>query len=193
MDLKENSLVWAREKCLGTQSPNPGELLEELMANPKCAAFGPAHHFLVGAALTTSLDRAKDEGGAKLEADLEELFARSLQLPGAACAKWGICAAAISAGMAYSIAAGTAPLKREGWSEGQAMVASITAQIAQAGAPRCCKRDARIAVEHATEVFTRDFGVAFPPVKGPRKACAVADQNTVCIGTACPYFASDSA
>ena len=91
---------------------------------------------------------------------------------GAACAKWGVCGAAASCGMAFAILSGNAPLKKEGWGEGQCMVAQILAAIADAGAPRCCKRDSRIAVRVASSWFNDQLHaglVESEPVRG----CAV--------------------
>jgi hypothetical protein len=189
MTLKESNLTWAMQACIEADEQAPEDLLEALMSYPECPAFGPAHHFLVGAALVTCHDRAKGLDDETLASDLEELHARSSQLPGATCAKWGICSAGISAGMAYAIVAGNAPLRSEGWSEGQLMVSQITDRIAQAGSPRCCKRDARIALDVAARTFERDFGVSFPPASA-RQACAVADQNSVCLSSDCPFFAA---
>lgn len=45
--------AWAREVCLAWEGTDPGLLLERLMADGRCVAFGPVHHFLVGAALLT--------------------------------------------------------------------------------------------------------------------------------------------
>ena len=88
--------------------------------------------------------------------------------------------------MALAIAQGNAPLKADGWSETQLMVADLLQKIAQAGAPRCCKRDARIAVREATPWFSRALGVELMlPVEEP--ACAVSEANAACIGEACPY------
>ncbi len=182
-----SSPSWAYEACLESGKTSPEDLLEDLMADSRCAAFGVVHHFLVGASLLTCLRNAQgraEEG--RLEADLAELGLRSAAVPGAACAKWGVCGAAASAGMAYAIAAGNEPLKAAGWSEGQLMVADIGRAVALAGAPRCCKRDARIAVETAAKAFARDFEVDFSAPVSARR-CRVAERNAVCLEGACPF------
>ncbi len=187
-----SKLAWAKDACLSCGEMSPENLLEALMAHPKCPAFGPTHHFLVGAALLTCLRRVQGLDDEVLAADLNELLGRSSLVPGATCARWGICGAAISAGMAYAVAADNAPLKHDGWSEGQRMVANIAARIAESGAPRCCKRDSRIAIETAARVFEQDFGVLFPICK-PLDPCAVSSENTVCMANACPFFAGTDA
>ena len=126
-------------------------------------------------------------GKGELGDALDELFDRASCVPGAACAKWGVCGAAASCGMAFAILSGNAPLKKEGWGEGQRMVAQILAAIADAGAPRCCKRDSRIAVRVASSWFNDQLHaglVESEPVRG----CAVYKQNSACLGSGCPFF-----
>lgn len=176
--------AWARELCRQSESACPAEVLEELMAAPECQAFGPVHHFLTGAALLVAASNAGFAGD--LEAELDELAERAACVPGGACARWGVCGAAASCGMALAIAQDNAPLKAEGWSETQLMVADLLEKIARSGAPRCCKRDARIAVRAAMPWFERALGVRLAlPTEEP--VCAVSAQNTACMGEACPY------
>lgn len=75
----------------------------------------------------------------------------------------------------------------EGWSEVQLMVSDLLTQIARAGAPRCCKRDARVAVRGAVPWFSRVLGVELGAGSdAPR--CAVSARNAVCLGDGCSYF-----
>ena len=172
MESQERQQDWMIEKLMASASTAPAELLEEVMADPRCPAFGPIHHFAVGAAL--------------LAADLEEMLARSSSVPGAACAKWGVCGAAASAGMAYAIVRDNAPLREEGWQEGQLVVSDLLALIARSGRPRCCKRDSRVAAAAAVPHFNA--------LGGPQLAesdvvptCASFPQNSVCMGQDCPF------
>lgn len=185
-----DNLSWVVNECIGElgKSVAPCDLLERLFADPRCPAFGADHHFIVGACLLTALASAKGDSGETLLSRLSELGVRSSSVPGAACARWGVCGAGVSAGMAYAIASGNEPLKENGWAEGQKMVALIGLAIADAGAPRCCKRDSRIAVEVAAGIFERDFCVSFPSPE-PRKArCAFSEANTVCLRENCSYY-----
>lgn len=186
----EESMSWAVDACVDElgNSVAPRTLLEKLFCDPHCVAFGPVHHFIVGASLLTALACARGTSKEDLVAQLAELGVRSSSVPGAACARWGICGAAISTGMAYAIAAGNEPLKKEGWSEGQEMVSAIAATIARSGAPRCCKRDSRIAVDEAARVFEHDFGVAFPKAEHISDKCAYSELNSVCLEQDCPFY-----
>lgn len=179
---------WIMEKLMMSGSVTPAELLEEVMADERCVAFGPIHHFIVGAVLLACWRNAEGspERDALLLADLEEMVSRSGFVPGATCARWGVCGAAVSAGMAYAIVRGNAPLREEGWQEGQLMVSELLAAIARSGSPRCCKRDARVVV--------RDAVAHFNALGGPQLArhddapmCASCAINTVCMGRRCPY------
>lgn len=187
--MADASLDWVKSACFAWleegAGADAGELLERLMADENCPAFGPVHHALVGAALLACSWRAVGKG--ELGDALHELFDRASCVPGAACAKWGVCGAAASCGMAFAILSGNAPLKKEGWGEGQRMVAQILAAIADAGAPRCCKRDSRIAVRVASSWFNDQLHtrlVESEPVRG----CAVCKQNSACLGSGCPFF-----
>lgn len=188
MNQSENPYSWIIDTCLASDEVAPARLVEALMADERCVAFGPIHHFLVGAALLTCLRNVQGSAAREgLVDNLAELAERAVQVPGAACARWGICGAAISAGMAFAIASGNEPLKAAGWSEGQRMVANMGLVIADAGAPRCCKRDARIVAAMAVPAFSEAFGVQLAewPVDQP---CAVASKNKACLATDCPYF-----
>ena len=177
---------WVREACLAWEGADPGALLEHLMADERCVAFGPVHHFLVGAALLACAWPRARAACDDLGSALDELGDRACCVPGATCAKWGVCGAAASCGMAFAVLAGNAPLRSEGWSEGQAMVADILGRIAAAGSPRCCKRDARIAVRAAVPWFNDFFDAGLVLGDAP-VACAVAGANSACLGDACPY------
>lgn len=160
-------------------------MLEELMAAPECDAFGPVHHYLVGEALLACVHNATGEGD--LSAQLSSLARSSSAVPGGICARWGVCGAAASCGMALAIILENSPLKSNGWSENQLMVAAILEKIARAGAPRCCKRDSRLAAREATAWFNKILGANLS-LSSAEPSCAVSDKNSVCIHDACPFY-----
>lgn len=189
MATPERPQDWIIEMLLASSAVSPADLLEEVMADPRCPAFGPLHHFVVGAVLLACRRNAEaaPERQSMLREDLEEMIARSSCVPGATCARWGVCGAAASAGMAYAIVRGNEPLRKEGWQDGQLMVSDLLQKIAHSGSPRCCKRDSRVAVAAAIPYFNALGG---PQMSEPKATpvCATHTQNSVCMGSACPFF-----
>lgn len=185
---QENPSDWITALCLASTSTCPEQLLEDIMSDERCPAFGPIHHFIAGAALLTGFrnQEGSAERSRQLADDLAELEKRSACIPGAACARWGVCGAAASVGMAYAIIEGNEPLERKGWAEGQHIVARILDRIAEAGAPRCCKRDSRIAVAEATRVFN-GFPECHLESMQHQPLCRTMADNTVCLGAQCVY------
>lgn len=122
---------WIIETLLASTSTSPSDLIEELMADSRCPDFGPLHHFIVGATLIACWRNAEanPERETMLRNDLEEMISRSSNVPGATCARWGVCGAAASAGMAYAIVRGNAPLRNEGWQEGQLLGANCSHRL----------------------------------------------------------------
>lgn len=112
---KDEQTGWIVEMLMASVSVAPAALLEEVMADERCVAFGPIHHFIVGAVLLACWRNAEASGerDAMLKDDLADLMSRSDCVPGATCARWGMCGAAASAGMAYAIVRGNAPLRSE--------------------------------------------------------------------------------
>lgn len=190
----ERQQDWIVDVLMGSDSTTPAELLEEVMADPRCVAFGPVHHFIVGAVLLACWRNAEGSPrrDALLAADLEEMASRSGSVPGAVCARWGVCGAAASAGMAYAIVRGNAPLRDEGWREGQLMVSELLADIARSGSPRCCKRDTRVAIRGAVPHFNALGGPQLDEW-GVTPACATYPANSVCMGAECPFHPGYSA
>ena len=183
-----NQNEWITDMLVDSTSTTPAELLEDVMADPRCVVFGPIHHYIVGGVLLACWRNAEASPNrdSLLATDLEKMAERSNTVPGAACAHWGVCGAAASAGMAYAIVRNNAPLQKEGWAEGQLMVSELLAAIAHTGTPRC-KRDARVATREAI----RDFNDLSGPQLKESKAmptCASFAANTACINEACPYF-----
>ena len=179
---------WIVEALLSSSSTAPAELVEEVMADPRCPAFGPIHHFIVGATLLACWRNAENapDREALLRTDLDEMAARSSCVPGATCARWGVCGAAASAGMAYAIVRGNAPLRAEGWQEGQLMVSDLLALVARSGSPRCCKRDSRVVAAAAVPYFNKLGGPQMAE-RTTTPTCASFAQNSVCMGPRCPY------
>ena len=67
------------------------------------------------------------------------------------------------------------------------MVSHLLTAIAHAGTPRCCKRDARVAIREAIRHFN-DLGGPQLKESNAVPTCASFAANTACIKEACPYF-----
>lgn len=88
MEGVERPQDWIIERLVASASTAPVELMEEVMADSRCPAFGPIHHFIVGATLLACRRNAEAAADReeRLRADLEEMLARSSNVPGATCA-----------------------------------------------------------------------------------------------------------
>lgn len=111
---------WITQTLIDSTSTTPAELLEKVMADPRCVAFGPIHHYIVGGVLLACWRNAEASSSrdSLLAADLEKIAERSKAVPGAACAHWGVCGAAASAGMAYAIVLNNAHCKKKDGQKG---------------------------------------------------------------------------
>jgi hypothetical protein len=97
--------------CLSSDSKNPVEIIQAMMAQPFCHMHGPEHHVMVGAALLTAYQNAGGE--IELEKALSEMMKRGKSVPGGACGFWGACGAGVSTGMFVSILSSSTPLAVE--------------------------------------------------------------------------------
>ena len=126
------------ETCHASDSTNPIELAQSIMRDKSIYPNGPEHHSLVGAVLLTCYRNAG--GDIDLDAALDELRSRSMQVPGGTCGFWGCCGAAVSAGQYYSIISGSTPMTQDPWAATARLTSNIIGRLADVGGPRCCKR-----------------------------------------------------
>ena len=144
--------------CLGSDSTNPYEIMLKLMELPNCHMHGPEHHILVGASLLTAYYNAGGKIGPKgksLGEALREIQTRGSKLPGSICGHWGVCGAAISAGMYMAIVTGSNPMKSTEWGLANSVTGQIQTALGDQGGPRCCKRSSFEALRKAV-AFTRE-------------------------------------
>ena len=168
--------------CLTTDSKDPVEILEQMMALPFCHMHGPEHHTMVGMALLTAYHNA---GGAiDLPWALGEMKNRGAGVPGGACGFWGTCGAGISTGMFLSIVTGSTPLGGENFGLAHKMTARALGAIGAVGGPRCCKRDAYLSLLQAIDLVRTELGVAMVRTK---IRCTHFPQNAQCIRARCPF------
>ena len=171
------------ERCLAGKKTDPLALARAIMNDPTISMHGPEHHLLDGACLLTALHNAGlvfDLGNA-----LDELARRSRKMPGATCGQWGVCGAAASVGAALSVLRGIGPLSDSPYyKDNMHCVSAILNRIADVGGPRCCKRNAFIALETAADFLRETYGIDLPCTPVP---CAFSHANAQCIGERCPY------
>lgn len=170
--------------CLQETSKNPIEILHKLMRLPFCHMHGPEHHVLVGASLLTAFKNAG--GDVDLHEALLEMQSRGRQVPGGICGLWGSCGAAISTGICISILTGSNPLSEETWGWCNEMTSRVLAREAKIGGPRCCKRNARVAVLEAIDFINEKFAIELE--KTEDIGCGWFTQNNQCIKERCPFY-----
>lgn len=169
--------------CCAETSQDPIVILEELMAQPFCHMHGPEHHILVGAALLTAYRNAG--GSIDLHEALPEMIARGKQIPGGVCGFWGACGAGISTGIYCSIITRATPLETSAWGLSNRMTARALEAIGRHGGPRCCKRDAYLALREAVQFTKEMLGIQ---LQATTPTCTRSHCNQHCLQTACPFY-----
>ena len=172
------------EACRASDAVDPIALASAIMAAKEVYPNGPEHHSLVGAVLLTCYRNAG--GTIDLNAALDELRTRSMQVPGGTCGFWGCCGAAMSAGQFCSIIAGATPLTPEPWAATARLASRIMGRLADIGGPRCCKRSSFAAIEEAVGHVADAYGVQMSLPE--RITCTFMDGNAECLGRDCPFF-----
>lgn len=169
--------------CLTQNSKNPIQIARQLMHDPIIAMHGPEHHFLDGAALLTAVHHSGVEFD--LTSSLEELLKRSSQMPGAICGHWGVCGSAASVGAALSILHHSGPLSHDqGYQNNLLATSQILNEIAKIGGPRCCKRNAFIALKTAIGFLKEKEGIC---LEDEPVSCEFYPHNAQCLGQKCPF------
>ncbi len=173
----------AMSTCLSTDSRDPIRILRILMKDPDVPFHGPVHHSLIPFAVLTAY---RNSGGdIDLPLSMRRAYKRGSVIPAGACGHWGACGAALGCGIAFSIITGDGPLAGEVWRKNQTMVSRCLEEIAGYGGPRCCKRDAYLAIPVAAEFFREYLGVEMDI---PEKIkCHISDRNSTCLKEACPF------
>lgn len=169
--------------CMRSQSKNPLEIADALMHDPYVHMHGPENHVLVGSALLTAYHNAG--GIIDLETALSEMVARGRKVPGGACGFWGCCGAAVSVGMFFSIISDATPLTKESWGNANIMTSNALGAIGAIGGPRCCKRNAFLAIQQAVTFIADKMNIR---MELPQHiVCSFSAKNRQCIGTRCPF------
>ena len=178
------------ELCLHETSTDPIGILTKAMHDDAVLQNGPEHHTLVGASLVTAYanagGRAPNGEPLNKQAALNEMKARSMQVPGGTCGFWGTCGAAASVGQALSILNGSSPLAQEPWAQCQRLTSMVLGRLADIGGPRCCKRTGYVALLVATPYVNRVLGSSM--TLPDQVVCSFFRRNQQCKRADCPFF-----
>lgn len=164
-------------------STNPIEIIKNMMHKDFINMHGPEHHYLDGAALLVAYYNLKNS--IDLAKCLNELASRAIQMPGAMCGHWGVCGSSASIGAAMSIIHQTSPLSHDNFYKDHMLLTSmIIAREGDIGGPRCCKRNAFIALSSAIEFIKDQYHIE---MNSSDIHCEFSTMNKQCLGNNCPY------
>lgn len=176
-----------KEMCLASKTTNPTKLVTTIMNEDFIHIHGPEHHILDGACLLSAIFNAGLSFN--LENALDEMICIGKQMPGATCEKWGICGSSASIGEALSIIYKTDPLSHDQYYKDHLNLTSkILNHIALIGGPRCCKRNAFIALQMAIDFVNETYSIQL--TKSEIK-CTFSNKNQQCLHEACPFFQNE--
>ena len=179
---RKEILDFVEQICGQSDLTDPVELAEQIFQLPGLHMHGPEYHSIVPAILMTAYDNKimRDK-----KTDIAEAIKRGKDIKGGVCGSHGACGAAIGIGIAYSIIHRVTPFSQEERGTANRMTALALLEISRFGGPRCCKRDAMLAIETAL----KHMG-CFTAMDDRRYICRQFMNNKGCIGVVCPYFPS---
>lgn len=165
---------------------NPVSIFYSIVQNEYMNIHGPEHHILDGACLLVAYKNAG--GKIDIDAALEKLMYEGCRMPGAMCGLWGVCGAITSVGAALSIIDGTGPLSADGtWGEHMNFTSKAIEELGRINGPRCCKRDALIALKNGVSYVNSHYGLE---LEYKYETCNFSDRNAQCIKERCPFYAN---
>lgn len=182
-DLEEKYRL-IKQALLKEKSKNPLVVVQNVMKKRFISLHGPEHHLLDGGAFLTAYRNAG--GDIDLLASLDELASRTSLMPGAMCGYWGVCGASTSIGAALSILHKTSPLSTDAfYADNMEFTSTLLNEMSHIGGPRCCKRNAFLALTLATSFVKKKYGIVLET--GTVK-CEYASVNETCIKERCPFY-----
>ena len=171
--------------CLTTDLKDPVEIVNNLMLTPAIKMHGPEHHYLVPAALLTSYYHTINKTHL-LENKLEQARERSKTVVGGSCGFYGTCGAAVGTGIFLCLISNATPLSVEEWQLSNRMTATALLKIADAGGPRCCKRNTFIGIREAVMFVNEHFNTGIPVAASIQ--CKFHHLNRECLAEMCQFF-----
>lgn len=180
--LEKGELI--KKICLEMEGINPIANALRLMKEADNNMHGPEHHILDGASFLVAMHNAGVTFD--LEEALNEMIVRGSKMPGATCGQWGVCGSASSLGAALSIIHKTGPLSNNSYYQDNLRLTSkILGQIAEIGGPRCCKRNAYIALLCAIDFVEENYDIHLEKMP---ITCSYYDKNSQCLKEVCPFY-----
>jgi hypothetical protein len=137
-------------------SKDPFEMALTLMKSPNVKMHGPEHHFLIPAVLLSAFYNTVGRPEEK-EQRIQKARKRAENVLGGFCGFYGDCGAAVGTGIFISVLTDATPLSKEEWRLSNLMTAQSLFAIANAGGPRCCKRNSFLALREAAQFVKAHF------------------------------------
>jgi hypothetical protein len=178
----KSALEILHEVLSATNSADPFEILEKVMAHPAVPMHGPEHHAILPAVIVTAV---KNAGYPVPEGAVEKAIERGAKVPGGWCGFYGACGGGLGVGIAVSVLTEATPLKGPQRSLAIAATSKALGNIVDNG-PRCCKRAVRKGLEAAIEFLDQNMNIKLKTVK--TRGCRYIARNKECTLRDCPYF-----
>ncbi|MEE8571487.1 MAG: DUF5714 domain-containing protein, partial [Candidatus Bathyarchaeia archaeon] len=112
---------------------------------------------------------------------------RASNILGGFCGFHGNCGAAVGTGIFISLITNSTPLSIHEWKLSNLMTARSLLTIAQHGGPRCCKRNAFLAINGAIKFLKTHLDITLKIDKKNR--CGFTNLNKECLKQQCPFYA----
>lgn len=182
--LSANDLI--ERFTIDSSSKDPIDMALTLMKSPSLKMHGPEHHFLIPAVLLSAFYNARTEFGEK-EKKIKQARKRAENVLGGFCGFYGDCGAAVGTGIFVSVITNATPLSQKEWRLSNLVTAKSLYTIANAGGPRCCKRNSFLAIEEAVSFVKGEFEVKIASDARILK-CQFHPLNKECIREECRFY-----
>ena len=169
------------------ENKDPIEIFNEIVSKDYINIHGPEHHYLDGASFLIAY---RNNGGIiNINDALDELAKRTVKMPGAMCGYWGVCGSVTSIGACLSIINNTTPITNNNYYKDNMQFTSELLNIMSIiGGPRCCKRNAFLALEQAIYFMKNQYNFE---INHNKINCNYSSLNKQCIKERCPYFVNN--
>lgn len=172
-----------KQVCRNGEERDAVRLMQVARVHPNFPVHGPEHHALVPAVILAAL---RNSGVPVSEEQIHDGIRRGQSVAGGACAFLGVCGAAIGVGIAFSVLSGANPYLAEKRQQVQQVTHEVLAEICALKAPRCCQRDAWLALKKAAVLLQEKMGIRLTTEH--RIHCRQFSENRECIGKRCPLW-----